>query len=184
MRMVYFSVGARSSGPVGRGARSPCIPLGAGTRDLFEALPIPVELRELRLMVEPFSGFEEAVRGLPWGAADSCRTLGLFAVEVARVTLACRCGLDGTRDRDAVWSSSQWRPEAPMRARLRVATSVATLALVFIADSAPEAIHRTRARRTSGSRRPTCRPCQNTPANDRHRLTTMGCLPRPREHST
>jgi hypothetical protein len=93
--------------PGSKSARSPCVPLGTGTRDLFEALPIPVELRELGLMVEPFLGFEEAVRGLPWGAADSCRTLGLFAVEVARVTLACRCWLDGTRDRDAVWSSDR-----------------------------------------------------------------------------
>jgi hypothetical protein len=58
-------------------------------------------------MVEPFLGFEEAVRGLPWSAADSCRTLGLFAVEVARVTLPCRRSLGGGRDRDAVWSSDR-----------------------------------------------------------------------------
>ena len=58
-------------------------------------------------MVEPFLGLEEAVRGRPWRAADSCRTIGISAVEVARVTVACRCWLDGTRDDDAVWSSDR-----------------------------------------------------------------------------
>ena len=58
-------------------------------------------------MVEPFLGVEEAVRGLPWRAADSCPTLGIYAVEVARETLACRRWLDPTRDGDAVWSSGR-----------------------------------------------------------------------------
>jgi hypothetical protein len=58
-------------------------------------------------MVEPFLGLEEAVRGLPWRAADSCPTLGIYAVEVARETLACRRWLDPTRDGDAVWSSDR-----------------------------------------------------------------------------
>ena len=58
-------------------------------------------------MVEPFLGVEEAVRGLPWRAADSCPTLGIYAVEVARETLACRRWLDPTRDGDAVWSSDR-----------------------------------------------------------------------------
>ena len=79
-------------------------------RDVFEALPIAVELRELRLMVEPFLWVEDVVRGLPWRAADSCRTLGIFAVEEAWETLACRCWLDGTRDCDAVWSSGRAAP--------------------------------------------------------------------------
>jgi hypothetical protein len=34
-------------------------------------------------MIEPFLGVKEAPRRLPWRAADSCRTLGIFAVEEA-----------------------------------------------------------------------------------------------------
>ena len=50
--------------------------------DLLEAVPIAVELRELRLMLEPFLWVEDAVRGLPWRAAKSSCTLGISAVQM------------------------------------------------------------------------------------------------------
>jgi hypothetical protein len=81
------------------------VPLGAGTRDLFEALGVPVHARDLLLVVKPFVGIEGARRGLPQRAAESCRTLGIFAVEEACETLAWWLG--STREHDVVSSSDR-----------------------------------------------------------------------------
>ncbi len=46
-------------------------------------LGVAVHLRKLHLVQEPLARFEGAVCGLPWRAADSRRTVGVFAVEEA-----------------------------------------------------------------------------------------------------
>ena len=76
------------------------LPTRPGPFDLLESLLIAVELRELRLVVEPFVGVEDAGRGLPGRAADSGRTPGIVAVEEAREALACGWRPGGPRRRD------------------------------------------------------------------------------------
>jgi hypothetical protein len=72
------------------GSNSVCslrVPLGAGLRDLFEALGVPVHARELLLVVNPLLGVEEARRGLP-PCRDRFRCFAAIAFATRARTLA------------------------------------------------------------------------------------------------
>jgi hypothetical protein len=80
------------------------IPLCEGLAREGLTVGVAVDLCKLHLMHEPLARFERTVGGLPWRAADSCRTLGIFAVAEAGETLACGWRLGSIRERDAGWS--------------------------------------------------------------------------------
>lgn len=84
-----------------------CIPVCEGLACGGLTLAVAVHLRKLHLVHEPLARFEGVVRRLPWRAADSSRTFGVFAVEETCEALGRRWWLGSTGERDAAWSSDR-----------------------------------------------------------------------------
>jgi hypothetical protein len=73
------------------------IPICEGLARDGLTLGVAVDLCKLHLMHEPLARFERTVGGLPWRAADSCRTLGIFAGAVSVASHAVTSSEAGCR---------------------------------------------------------------------------------------